>query len=50
MSPPDLSTPFSATAILAGDNAQLATLLQQDMHERAPLADSWRDLRALVSP
>jgi flagellum-specific ATP synthase len=26
----------------------LATLLQQDMHERAPLADSWRDLRALL--
>jgi flagellum-specific ATP synthase len=26
----------------------LATLLQQDMHERAPLDDSWRDLRALL--
>jgi flagellum-specific ATP synthase len=26
----------------------LAALLQQDMHERAPLDDSWRDLRALI--
>jgi flagellum-specific ATP synthase len=26
----------------------LAALLQQDMHERAPLDESWRDLRALI--
>jgi flagellum-specific ATP synthase len=26
----------------------LATLLQQDMHEPATLADSWGDLRALL--
>jgi flagellum-specific ATP synthase len=26
----------------------LAALLQQDMHERAPLAESWQDLRALI--
>jgi hypothetical protein len=26
----------------------LATLLQQDMHERATLADSWQDLRVLL--
>jgi len=28
----------------------LTTLLQQDMHERATLADSWRELRGLFSP
>jgi len=27
----------------------LAALLQQDMHERTTLADSWRDLRSLVN-